>query len=109
VHKVSTTLKSGEIVYGMTNAINSIKEKQNELALEEMGNNLEFRGFQDFKVVRKQKDKRLEINEINSENELVEKFKKMLVELSKAYKEFPDYIIEAMAEDYDIPNSEVKY
>ena len=32
----------------------------------------------------------------------------MLIEISKNYKEFPDYIIELMAENYNIPNSEIK-
>lgn len=108
IHKVSTISISGEIVNGMTNAINTVKEKQNELAVKESGNNLEFRGWQDFRVVKKQKDIKFHNNEIDSENELTEKFKRMLIELSKTYKEFPDYVIEVMAEDYNIPNSEIK-
>ena len=108
IHKVSSISKSGEIVNGMTNTIKTVKDRQNDLALKEMGNNLEFRGSQDFRVVRKQKDNRLQINEMKTNNELTKKFKGMLIEISKTYKEFPDYIIEVMAENYKIPNSEIK-
>ena len=108
IHKVSNISKSGEIVNGMTNAINTVKEKQNELAQKEMGNGPEFRGSQDFKIVRKQKGKRFQTNDMGGESELTDKFKRMLIEISGMYKEFPDYIIEMMAKNYGIPNSELK-
>jgi len=105
MHKVSTILKSGEIINGLTDAIKTVKEKQNELALKEVGSRLEFRGSQDFSIVRRKKIKKLQLN---NENGYEEKFKKMLIEISKTYKEFPYYIIEVMAENYGIPNSELK-
>ncbi len=108
MHKVSTILKSGEIIDGLTNAIKTVKERQNELALKEMGNRLEFRGSQDFTIVRKQKNKKSQLTNNDNENDYEEKFKKMLMEISKTYKEFPYYIIEVMAENYGIPNSELK-
>lgn len=108
MHKVSTILKSGEIINGLTSAIKTVKERQNELALKEMGNNLEFRGSQDFKIVKKQKIKKLQLNSMGYNNDFTEKFKRMLIEISKTYKEFPYYIIEVMADNYGIPNSEIK-
>ena len=105
-HTVSTILKSGEIINGLTNAIKTVKEKQNEVALKEMGNPLEFRGSQDFKIVRKQKIKSYQPNDRGGQ--LTETFKRMLIDLSKTYKEFPYYILEVIADNYGIPDSEIK-
>jgi len=106
MHKVSTILKSGEIIDGLTDAIKAVKDRQNDLALKERGNIPEFRGSQDFTIVRKQKVEGYKTNV--GGGELTEKFKRMLIEISKTYKEFPNYIIEVMADNYGIPESEIK-
>ena len=109
MHKVSTTiLKSGEIIKGLINAIKMVKNRQHDLALKEIGNEPEFRGSQDFKIVRKQKIKKLQLNSRGYDNDFTAKFKKMLIEISETYKEFPSYIMEVMADNYGIPNSEIK-
>ena len=107
-HKVSDIKNSGENVYGMTNAVKIVKERQNELALKELGSPPEFKSLNDFRIAKNMKTIREVISKKNNENDYLLKFKKMLIELSEMYSEFPFYIIEMMAEDCGIPNSEVK-
>ena len=63
---------------------------------------IRFRGSQDFRIERKQRTVKLQTNNKNDNSELTETFKKMLIEISKSYKQFPDYIIELKAENYNI-------
>jgi len=106
LHLVSNILGKGEIINGISAAVNHVKEKQNELAIKELGAPPEFRSFNDFKVgtiVKSSKD------EIGQEEEVyIYRFKKMLIKLAEMYKEFPFYVIEFMADNYGIPSSEVK-
>ena len=107
-HKVSDIKNSGEIVNGMTNAVKTVKEKQNDLALKELGTLPEFKSLNDFRITKNMKSISKTIDNCIVENDYLYKFKKMLIELSEMYNEFPFYIIEMMAEDYGIPESEVK-
>jgi len=110
-HTVSKILKSGEIVKGMTTAVEEVKKKQNELGISEVGHMPEFRAFGDFKVSRTQpKTIQLEINDTDQkqEDDFSHQFKKMLKEISSTYKKFPDYVLEVMADNYGIPHSQVK-
>ena len=108
-HKVATIINSGEIVNGMTNALNTVKQKQAEFGLIKGGDTPEFRVAGDFKSSRKvvftsaSKIKELDVNEDYSAN-----FKRLLSEVSRSYKKFPYYIIEIMAEEYNIPNNKLK-
>lgn len=105
-HQVWDILNDGEVVSGMTEAVNTVKRKQNELAMPE------FRSGSDFVVAtqsvvqpkKKVNQVRIEDQEIN----YAEKFSAMLVELSNLYNRFPKYMIEIMAEDYQIPQIELK-
>ena len=105
-HQVQGILKDGEVVCGMTEAVNTVKRKQNALATPE------FRSGSDFVVATKSNarpeirlnSKRTEDQEIDYED----KFTRMLLELSKLYKRFPKYMLEIMAEDYGIPAIELK-
>jgi hypothetical protein len=105
-HQVQDILKNGEIVSGMTEAVNTVKRKQNELATPE------FRSGSDFIVtthsVTSSKSRinslKNNVQEINYKHE----FNEMLFELSRLYKRFPKYMIEIMAEDYQIPSIELK-
>jgi len=109
-HEVSKILDPEDTAYGLSNVIELVKKKQHELALKIMGNSPEFRGLQDFKVVRRQKIKTYQRKSVSTDNgdDLTNKFKEMLNEISETYKEFPDYVIEIVAENYGIPNSELK-
>jgi len=109
-HKVATIINSGEIVNGMTNALNMVKQKQAEFGLIKGADTPEFRATGDFKSSRKvkyksaSKIKELDINEDYSAN-----FKRLLSEVSRSYKKFPYYIIEMMAEEYNIPVISSRY
>ena len=103
---VSNLIGSGEIVNGISVAVERVKEKQNELAIKELGAPPEFRSFNDFNVATSIKSSR--IGEDQEEDVYICKFKKMLIKLAEMYKELPFYVIEIMADNYNIPSSEVK-
>ncbi len=107
-HKVSDIKDNGEIVNGMTKAVKAVKERQNELALKEFGSHPEFKSLKDFRIMKNIK----RVAEFNStkiiDNDYQIKFKKVLIKLSEMYNKFPLYMIEMMAEDYGIPESEIK-
>jgi len=113
-HQVKDILGLGEIVYGMTEAVNTVKRKQTELAIPE------FRSEGDFVVATNKfptrtpvkKSKRKVLSEIDSDkninSDLKEQFSEILLELSKLYGKFPKYMLEIMAENYGIPAKELK-
>jgi len=113
-HQVKDILSLGEIVYGMTEAVNTVKQKQTELATPE------FRSEGDFVVATNKfptrtpvkKSKRKVLSEIDSDkninSDLKEQFSEILLELSKLYGKFPKYMLEIMAENYGIPALELK-
>jgi hypothetical protein len=103
--KISET---GEIVLGISTAVKIVKKKQDELAVKELGNHPEFHTSNDFKVVQFLEN--LEISHENTHEDLQyqTRFKEMLIKLSTMYRSFPYYIIEIMADNYDIPKSEIK-
>jgi len=105
-HLVKTILNEGEIVRGMTLAVNTVKRKQNELAV------LEFRSQNDFIIDTKSiQNNSLTFShskgKTSDEPDNHLKFKNLLLNLSKLYNKFPIYLIELMAEDNGIPNQEI--
>ena len=112
-HKVSSIINSGEIVEGMTKAVEIVKTRQNELAIKEIGNVPELRTVDDYVVRGKKNDRSYDETFNNStvddnDDGLAIKFKKMIDEISELYDEFPFYVLEIMAENYTIPLSELK-
>jgi hypothetical protein len=117
-HQVKDILGLGEVVYGMTAAVETVKQKQTELSIPE------FRSEGDFVVatnkfptrtpVKKSKSKVLldKDKDKDSDNEKIKDFKErfceVLLELSKMYGKFPKYLIEIMADNYGIPAVELK-
>lgn len=105
-HQVRDILKNGEVVSGMTEAVNTVKRKQNELATPE------FRSGSDFIVathsVARPKSRINALKNNDQEIDYRHKFNEMLFELSRLYKRFPKYMLEIMAEDYQIPSIELK-
>ncbi len=105
-HKVKDILNSGEEAIGMTEAVNAVKRKQNEIA------NPEFRSGSDFVVATnaplkpKNKVKALKKNE-DQEIDYSSNFTEVILDLSRLYKKFPKYLIEIKAEDYQIPENEL--
>ena len=105
-HQVREILVDGEIVYGMTEAVNAVKRKQNELSTPE------FRSESDFVVatnaIVRPKNKIKVIKDEDQKIDYGQKFTNMLFELSKLYKRFPSYMLEIMCKDYGIPVIELK-
>lgn len=106
-HKVSPIIDSGEIVKGMTSAVEMVKTRQNELAIKKLGSIPELRADDDFTVKNRPK-KIFDIGNNNDDNDFTNKFTKMLQEVSSSYSIFPYYVLEIMAENFDIPSSELK-
>ena len=106
VHQVREILKNGEVVSGMTEAVNTVKRKQNVLAIPE------FRSGSDFVVATLSVTlPKSRAKAVKNEDQIInykENFTEMLFELSKLYKRFPKYMLEIMAEDYEIPAIELK-
>jgi len=112
-HKVDSINKSSEIVKGMTEAVSMVKQKQAEFGLKESGDFPELRAKGDFKSSNKIKFSTAQIKENLKENLDISEdysadFSRMLSEISNAYKKFPYYIVEIMAKDYNIPETELK-
>ena len=111
-HQVKDLLRLCEIVNGMTEAVNTVKKKQTELAIPE------FRSEGDFVVatnkfstrtpIKKSKNKVLSNKDSNKIIDFKEQFIEILLELSKLYGKFPKYMLEIMAENYEIPALELK-
>jgi len=103
-HQVSS-LSKGEIVYGITAAVDTVKKKQNEFSVPE------FRSTSDFivatnSIARPKNSVKALINK-DQESDYKGRFNDMLMELSKLYGKFPKYLLEIMAENYGIPQSEL--
>lgn len=107
-YKVASIRKSGEIVKGLTEAMKSVKAKQNELAIDELGSSPNLRTEKDFVLSSKSHSgyKKEILKEPNKE--YAERFKKILDELSKSHKKFPYFMLEIMTEERQIPMSELK-
>jgi hypothetical protein len=99
-------MKEGEIVQGITDAVNTLKRKQNALAIPEFRSQNDFvletnRKTRNSKFIPDSKD--INLNESDDEN----KFKSLLNNLSKQYPKFPVYMIDIMAKDAGIPPLEI--
>ncbi|KKM06308.1 hypothetical protein LCGC14_1745280 [marine sediment metagenome] len=113
-HIVARIKNLGETVKGMTSAVKAVKLKQNKLAIKELGNEPEFRTLSDFKITNKISPKKPILTEFQvkdyerNEDDYLDSFKEMLLELSKSYRKFPLYMVELIAENYNIPDKELK-
>jgi hypothetical protein len=106
-HTVSDIMASGEVVYGISVAVETVKQKQDEFAKEELGFSPTFRTSGDFIIaqdINPVKKPRKKEDEENYE----QKFEDMLMEITKMHEYFPYYVIEIMADNYCIPKSEVR-
>ncbi|MBA7520526.1 hypothetical protein ES705_12622 [subsurface metagenome] len=99
-HQVKDILSLGEVVYGMTAAVDTVKQKQSEIAIPE------FRSEGDFVVATNRFPSRTSVKE--SKRNFKEQFSEVLLELSRLYGKFPRYVIEIMADNYGIPAVELK-
>ena len=100
-HQVKNILDKGEIVYGMTEAVNKVKQLQNSLGQAQFSTENEFIVYLNNQIIQKVPKplERLEDYE--------ERFQQCLKKLSSKYSRFPLYLIEIIAQDYEIPPSEI--
>jgi tRNA G26 N,N-dimethylase Trm1 len=108
VHKVTNVINNAEIVDGISNAVELLKKRQNDLAIKELGSIPDFRTSEDFKITGKVKAHKNVFDSNNDDDNLYDRFKQMLYKLSETHNSFPYYVIEIMAENSGIPQSEVK-
>ena len=113
-HQVKNILGSGEVVYGMTAAVEAVKQNQTELATPE------FRSEGDFVVATNKFSARTPVkrsirkipsekdSDQNTNLDFKERFSDVLLELSRLYGKFPRYMLEIMADNYGIPAVELK-
>ena len=107
-HQVKRILSEGQIVYGMTQAVNTVKQKQNELAVPE------FRSHGDFIITTNTISNNTNTispsaKKIKNKTESIIKFKALLHELSNLYDKFPAYMLEIMAENSGISSHELPH
>ncbi len=102
-HTISLVEKSGDIVKGITTAVEFVKQKQHELALKELGEIPNFQTVSGFRVIYNEKE-----TKSTTTDNLTESFKRILIELHNSHKEFPLYMIEFMAEKHNIPKSDIE-
>ena len=106
-HLVTEIMNRGEIVKGISSAVETVKKRQDEFAIKELGTIPEFRASNDFKI-EKLDQKQSNIFDVDTDDDSHIKFKELLIEISNLYREFPFYIIEIKAENYGFSDSEVK-
>lgn len=108
-HKVESLLNKSEMVNGMTNAVNRTKHLQHEFSRQELKREPDFVSEGGFMIASsKVSDASILLPKNEDEDEqLFNSFILMLRELSEMYKTFPKYIIEIMAENRHIPQSEL--
>jgi len=114
-HQVKNILGLGEVVYGMTAAVDTVKQKQTEFATPEFRSEGDFvvttNKFQTRTLAKKSKrNVLLDSDRDNDKNvDFEERFNEVLLELSKLYGKFPKYMLEIMADNYGIPALELKF
>jgi len=89
----------------MTAAVDTVKKKQNELAVPEFRSNSDF--IVSTNTISRPKIRVNALRNSDQEFDYKRKFNEMLIELSKLYGKFPKYMLEITAENYNIPRSEL--
>ena len=110
-HQVESLLSKAEIVNGMTSAVNRVKHLQNEFGHEKLKGEPDFASEGGFKIVSSNKKRERNVSiqpkKDDEDEQLFDSFILMLREVSEMYRTFPKYIIEIMAENKNIPQSEI--
>jgi hypothetical protein len=110
-YQVQNLLGKGEIVKGMTSALERVKSLQNELARNKLGRNPYLVSENGFSLPKNDcftsisENPNVNDEVIEMENDFYPVLLEMLYELSVIYKKFPLYLIDIMAEEKCIPLS----
>ena len=100
-HQVKNILDKGEIVYGMTEAVNKVKQQQNSLGEAQFSSEKEFVLHSPLKIV----NDKFTSEESKDSHKL---FQNLLDKLVAKYNKVPYYMIEILAQEYGIPASEIR-
>ena len=112
-HQVKN-ISGGELVKGISTAVITVKKRQNELAIRELGNDPELRGQNDFcvtdkrKTLQNQEEEKIDIK-ILEDDYYLEEFREILIQLAKMHEIIPIYLINIMTVEKMIPYEEVKF
>jgi hypothetical protein len=110
-HQVHRLLGKGEIVKGMTAAVERVKWLQNNLARNLLGKDPDLVSEKGFSLPQKevfiQASEHSKTNDtiIEEEEDYYPAFLEMLGKLKASYDKFPPYLIDIMAEEERIPHS----
>jgi hypothetical protein len=108
-HLVRNVQSEGEIVKGMTMAVDRVKKKQNNLAVKELGRLPDFENSSGFRV-RGIQEREPTLKKNNQKKTILEDlFRQMLIKISSSYNKFPYYTLELMSDEYGIPPSDLKF
>jgi transcriptional antiterminator Rof (Rho-off) len=106
-YHVKDLLKEGEIVSGLSKAVDTVTRKQNELSVPEFRSQGDFVINTSDKIPKKQNLRSLPKENFKKRNETDVKFKALLYNLANLYGKFPRYMIEIMAENNGISSGEI--
>lgn len=103
-HQVSKIKNSGEIVNGISAAVEMVKKRQNKLAIETLGGDPDLLTTQSFKKVKEPSFTTYKEGKEDSDN--YEKFKRSLIKKTNRFSEFPKYVIDLIAEEIALSQPE---
>ena len=110
-HRVANLPDTTEVIYGLNNTIDAVKDKQHTVAIQETGQRPDLKSENEFRVrtlYAKPGDFPKTILGVdNSEDKYVEGFKILIQDLFTKFKRFPRYMIHMMSSEYHIPTSEI--
>jgi hypothetical protein len=110
-HRVANLPGPTEVIYGLTNAIDAVKDRQHTLAIQETGHAPALKNDIEFRVetcsAKPSYVAKTFLGVDNSEDEYVEEFKILIQDLFTKFKRFPRYMIHIVSTEYHIPDSEI--
>ena len=110
-HQVAKLPHNTEMVYGMSKAIDAVKQKQNALAIQNTGHTPDLRANNNFHIgshsIEHLEPHKKPLNSDEIDIDYDEAFKALLKDLFLKFTRFPGYMILMMASEYYIPEPEV--
>lgn len=114
-HQLEKMKNVGEIISGMSNAVETVKQRQNEPAREELGRDPDFESKNSFRKgfvsdFEPQNSGDHESKDVDGSKDMsaYENFKGILLSKTKHFPTFPKYVLELLAEEAGISKKEMK-
>jgi hypothetical protein len=100
-HQIKKMKNTGEVVSGMSKAVETVKQRQSELAREELGKDPEFTSKRSFrkKFAPSFEPQTFENSEGSKSDGGYENFKIEVRKKTNHFPEFPEYVLKLIAED----------